>query len=132
LELYKIFIPAGSFDLALGPLSNVHNRFGVVFGQRLILGWFEAGIYLMLKLVQNWDYAAISSRPSHTSTHAMLVLPQDQRFYACEIFAYMQKIKRKYPNTIFLVFLKKIIKLNNVFFKKISPHLDSDFSLVAF
>jgi hypothetical protein len=110
LELYKIFILAGSLDLALGPLSNVRNRFGVVFGQRLILGWFEAGIYLMLKLVWNWDYAAISSRPSHTSTHAMLVLPQDQRFYACEIFAHMQKINRKHPTTIFLDFLKKIIK----------------------
>jgi len=62
----------------------------------------------------------------------MLVLPQDQRFYACEIFAHMQKIKRKHPTTIFLEFLKKIIKLNNLFFKKLSPHLDSDFSLVAF
>jgi hypothetical protein len=62
----------------------------------------------------------------------MLVLPQDQRFYACEIFAHMQKIKRKHPTTIFLDFLKKIIKLNNLFFKKLSPHFDSDFSMVAF
>jgi hypothetical protein len=62
----------------------------------------------------------------------MLVLPQDQRFYVCEFFCSHAKNKKEISYHNIPGFSEKIVKLNNLLFEKLSPHLDSDFSLVAF